>query len=442
MLVVLTLLFILSGAAGLFYESVWARYLGLFVGHNAYAQVIVLVIFLGGMTIGAMLVGRYSERIREPLLGYALVEAAVGVAGLFFHSVYLGVTDWAYASVFPATAGSVLLTVSKWGLAALLILPQSVLLGATFPLMSAGALRRVRREPGRTLAILYFANSLGAAVGVLMAGFYLVETAGLPGTILAATILNFVVAIGAMVAMRYGPGPATEAESAPVAAGEPPVIPAGLTQVGLRRLLLGVSFGTAVASFIYEIAWIRMLALVLSSATHAFELMLSAFILGLALGAYWVRQRADRFADPIRALGVVQWLMGLLALATVPIYFGAFDWTATLIHAFARSGPGYAGFTVARYGICLLVMLPATFCAGITLPLITRTLVLGGEGERAIGQVYGVNTLGSILGVSLAALVLMPLVGLKPLLATGALLDMAIGVGLLAVGRVPARRRL
>src|ERR687897_736024 len=61
--------------------------------------------------------------------------------------------------------------------------------------------------------------------------------------------------------------------------------------------------GTAVASFIYEIAWIRMLSLVLGSATHSFELMLSAFILGLALGALWIRKRADRLADPVRFLG-------------------------------------------------------------------------------------------------------------------------------------------
>ena len=74
MLVVLTLLFVLSGAAGLFYESVWSRYLGLFVGHNAYAQVIVLVIFLGGMALGALLVGRFTRRIKEPLFAYALVE--------------------------------------------------------------------------------------------------------------------------------------------------------------------------------------------------------------------------------------------------------------------------------------------------------------------------------------------------------------------------------
>src|SRR5205085_5311279 len=81
------------------------------------------------------------------------------------------------------------------------------------------------------------------------------------------------------------------------------------------RLLLGVSFETAVASFIYEIAWIRMLSLVLGSATHSFELMLSAFILGLALGAFWIRGRADRADNPLALLGAVQWVMGTLAIA-------------------------------------------------------------------------------------------------------------------------------
>ena len=444
MLVVLALLFILSGAAGLFYESVWSRYLGLFVGHNAYAQVIVLVIFLGGMAVGAMLAARWSERIREPLFGYALVEAAAGLVGLFFHDVYLGVTGWAYASVFPATAGSPLLLVSKWGIAALLILPQSVLLGATFPLMSAGALRRLQVGPGRTLSILYFANSLGAAVGVLVAGFYLLGTAGLPGTILAAAILNFTVAMGAIFVSRLAPivGSAPLDQSVP-APTEPAAVPIPLGSGTLRRLLLWTALGTAVASFIYEIAWIRMLSLVLSSATHAFELMLSAFILGLALGSLWVRNRADRFGDPLRALALVQIAMGALALATAPVYLQAFDWMATIIQTFARTESGYAGYNIARYGICLLVMLPATFCACITLPLITRTLILGGTGERGIGEVYGWNTFGSIIGVIVAALVLMPIIGLKALLASGALLDIAIGaiiLGVVARARPELRR--
>ena len=64
--------------------------------------------------------------------------------------------------------------------AALLILPQSILLGATFPLISGGIIRRWPERPGATLAMLYFTNSLGAAVGVLVSGFVLIRLVGLP----------------------------------------------------------------------------------------------------------------------------------------------------------------------------------------------------------------------------------------------------------------------
>src|ERR1043166_2297150 len=96
----LALVFFLSGAAGLVYESIWSRYLGLFVGHSAYAQIIVLVIFLGGMSIGALLVGRHTERLRKPLLWYAAVEFATGVIGLMFHDVFTATTGFAYSPLF------------------------------------------------------------------------------------------------------------------------------------------------------------------------------------------------------------------------------------------------------------------------------------------------------------------------------------------------------
>src|SRR3954466_5939658 len=85
----LYLIFILSGAAGLIYESIWTRYLGLFVGHSAYAQIIVLVIFLGGLSLGAYLIGRRSQRMRAPLLWYAGVELLAGLLGLVFHDVFV-----------------------------------------------------------------------------------------------------------------------------------------------------------------------------------------------------------------------------------------------------------------------------------------------------------------------------------------------------------------
>src|SRR5215831_435397 len=101
MLALLYVVFVLSGAAGLIYESIWTRYLGLFVGHSAYAQVIVLVIFLGGMSLGALVIGRRSETVKRPLFLYAAVELATGVIGLVFHDVFVAVTGFAYDHIFP-----------------------------------------------------------------------------------------------------------------------------------------------------------------------------------------------------------------------------------------------------------------------------------------------------------------------------------------------------
>jgi spermidine synthase len=441
MIKVLYFLFVLSGAAGLIYESIWTRYLGLFVGHDAYAQIIVLVIFLGGMSAGAMAVSRWTTRLKEPLYGYVAVELVVGCIGLVFHDVFRMTTGWAYHSLYPHLAGSWALSAAKWGIAGTLILPQSVLLGMTFPLMTAGVLRLSPGRPGQKLSLLYFSNSLGAAVGVLVAGFYLVELAGLPGTLLAAAMLNLVVAAATICVMVA----ARNSEPAPSSARSPGATAAISLNRGegsdrkLERLLLFTSLGTAVASFIYEIDWIRMLALVLGSATHSFELMLSAFIMGLAFGAWWIRRRADRMKDPLRTLGMVQWAMGLLALATLPLYVHSFEWIKVLVNTFTRSDTGYTGFTLAKYALCLLVMFPATFCAGMTLPLITRTLLTNQSGERAIGAVYAWNTLGSIVGVVFGGLILLPLLGLKWMLMVGGAID--IGIGLLLLSRSNPRER-
>lgn len=422
--------FVVSGAAGLIYESVWSRYLGLLVGHTAYAQIIVLVLFLGGMSLGAWRVGERSHRIRNPLRAYALVELAAGLLGLAFHWVFTGASDLGYSTIFPALAGSSATTVAKWSLAGMLILPQSILLGTTFPLMTAGAIRMAPREPGRTLSMMYFANSLGAAAGVLLAGFVLLQWGGLRGTLFVAAAMNILVAAVVLIAQGAASEPQVPVPSS-TGARPSPAAPSADDVGGVPAILLLVAFGTAVASFAYEIAWIRMLSLVLGSATHSFELMLSAFILGLAIGAYAVRRHADRFTQPVRALAIVQVAMGTLAIATLPVYLWTFDAMVSLQDAVALTDGGYRLFAIARYALCMLVMFPATVCAGMTLPLITRTLYVAGTGERAIGRVYGINTLGSIVGVAVAGLVLMPVLGLKWLLISGALLDVALGVLLL-----------
>ncbi|HRN54085.1 MAG TPA: hypothetical protein PK788_11350, partial [Gemmatimonadaceae bacterium] len=425
----LTLLFICSGAAGLVYESLWSRYLGLLVGHGAYAQVLVLVIFLGGMALGAAAIARRSAQIANPLRWYAAIEAIVGLLGLAFHDVFVATSGFAYDTLFPALGSGVSVTLAKWTLAALLILPQSLLLGATFPLMTAGALRLVpSARGGHTIAVLYFANSLGAAVGVLLAGFWLLALAGLPGTLVAAATVNLLVAAAAWViggASGRATNDGSELPTAPLPDRAP--LPSGR----LAQLLLTLAFGTAVASFIYEIAWIRMLSLVLGSATHAFELMLSAFILGLAIGAFAVRRRADGTGDPLHQLGLVQVAMGAAAILSLGWYLDAFDGMAALMQTLQRSESGYVAFHVGRYALAMAIMLPATICAGMTLPLITRAVLRTGEGERAIGRVYAWNTFGAIVGAGAAGLWLLPALGVRGTLILGGALDLALGCWLL-----------
>ncbi len=427
--------FVVSGVAGLVYEVLWSRYLSLFVGHGAFAQVLVLAVYLGGMAVGALAVSDLSRRLARPLMGYALLEGALGFFGLAFHPVYRAVTDAAYDTVFPTLGDPNLVGAVRWGMAGLLVMPQAIALGATFPLMAAGLVRLDPRRPGGGVASAYLLNTLGGAAGILLAGFVLIGWLGLAGTSVAAATLNFTAAGLVWWAIRGAPTTVapSEAPDAPSPSQDPS---SGTSQAQdatrLGRLLLPVAFGTALASFAYEIGWIRMLSLLLGSATHAFELMLSAFILGLALGAWVIRRRADDASAPLLTLGRVQVAMGLAALASIPVYAGLFGVVVDLVNATQDVEGGYVLFNLGRYGLALAVMLPATVLAGMTLPLLTGSLIRAGAGERAIGRVYAVNTVGAVVGSIVAGLVALPVLGLKGLLLAGAALDALLGIWLLA----------
>ena len=426
--------FFFSGFSGLIYESVWSHYVKLFLGHAAYAQTLVLVVFIGGLALGAWLCARVAERLRNPLRLYAAVELAIGLIALVFHQVFVLAVDWGYAWLLPATCdpGSTFCA-GQWLLSALLLAPQSILLGATFPLVCSAALRLSQDRPGHDIAALYFLNSLGAVLGVLASAFVLIPAVGLPGTLKAAGFVNIAIAIVAYALSKTAP-PRLALNPVPIVAGE-----SSDSTPRLIGLLLATAFLTGLSSFIYEIAWIRMLSLVLGTSTQAFEIMLASFILGLALGGMWIRNRVDAAIDPVRLLGLVQLVMGVAAAATIPVYNGAFDLMAWVLYSLARNEAGFVLFNVSSTAIALLVMLPATFCAGMTLPLITFRLLRSTTGERALGLVYAVNTLGAILGVAIVVHLLLEWLGVRGAVVVGATIDVGLGVVLLAATRRGAR---
>ena len=418
------IVFTASGFAGLIYESVWTHYLKLFLGHAAYAQALVLAVFMGGMAIGSLLCSKYSERLGNLLLAYATAEVIIGICAVFFHPLYLQFTDFTYTTIMPGLGSALAVAIFKWTAASLLILPQSILLGMTFPLMTAALIRRIPQAPGSIVAMLYFTNSIGAAIGVLAAGFLFIGWVGLPGTLVIAGFINIIVA--AVVWLEDKKRKTYQSETRPttkiaLSSTTPPV---------MYTIFLLIALLTGLSSFIYEIGWIRMLSLVLGSSTHAFELMLSAFIMGIAFGGLWIKRRIDSLDDPRRFLALVQVAMGILALGTLPIYGSTFNVMAWLMRNLPKSDMGYILFNISSHSIALVIMLPAAFCAGMTLPLITTTLLRNGTGERSIGSVYGFNTIGSILGVFIAIHLAMPLLGLKGMIILGAGIDIALGLGL------------
>jgi len=164
----------------------------------------------------------------------------------------------------------------------------------------------------------------------------------------------------------------------------------------------------------------------------------------------------DRYRRPEMVLAIVQLVMGLSAIATVPLYHVAVlamggvmsdiwaGWFGTEgpPGEFARNMTIWYQFNILRYLLCLLIMLPATFCAGMTLPLLTHVMLKRGQPEGAVGKVYGLNTLGAIIGAVMAGLVFMPIIGLKGVIVLGALIDMLLGLALIrseiVSGRAPA----
>lgn len=419
------LLFALSGFAGLAYQSLWTYYLGLTLGHAAYAQALVLCVYMGGMALGAAAASLRRGAWRQPLLAYAIVEIAIGIGAVFFHPLFLAWQDWSRTQILPH--------LGQWGLAyqwassTLWLLPQSMLLGATFPLLATGVRRQWAGSDTRILGWLYAVNCAGAVIGALATTFWLLPYWGVPGAMRFAAALNIAVGMTmVLVVWRTGVGGAEKAQSA-IAHPPAPVKAEKLkdTKIGARGLLL-VAAITGLTSFIYEIVWVRMLNQILGTTVHSFEIMLATFIAGLALGAAYVARR--RNLDALRWLAQAQWWMGLTALASCVLIAHSFGWMGTWFETVQEKQWGYNIFMLGCAALAMAAMLPATFFAGMTLPLATGALLKQGGGESAVGRIYAVNTLGAIAGVLLSIHLLIPLLGLEKALIVAAVLDAVVGL--------------
>jgi len=240
-------LFLASGISGLVYEVVWMRLLSLTFSVTVYAVTTVLCAFMAGLALGAAAGGRVADRVRRPLLVYGLVEVGVGLTGIMTPSVLFRLGP-AYVWLHDAVAGSAVgFTAGRFALAFAVLLVPCTLMGATLPLLGRATIPR-DDAVGRGAGALYAVNTLGAVLGVVLAGFALVPNAGLWATSAVAASLNVLVGLAAIAL-----GGRTETATGPTSRRERPPMPAW---VRLVCLAFAVSGFTALG---YEVLWTRAL---------------------------------------------------------------------------------------------------------------------------------------------------------------------------------------
>lgn len=457
------LIFSLSGAAALVYEVTWTRLLTLQVGHSIAAASTVLAAFMGGLAAGSALGGRLGARL-EPLRAlrvYASLELGIGMLALVL-PYELGALDPLLASAYADGAGGATFGVLRLGTSLLLLSLPAAAMGATFPVASRWFVQYAGRA-ARDAGTLYAANTVGAAIGALVAGFVLLPFLGLAGATWIGVLLNVAAAGGAWWiaghARETAPGEKSaegatptsgEAASHTRAAGPSPTRRRSrrvhdeakrprhsAPRPALAAAALGVS---GFASLVLQVVWTRVLALIMGPTTYAFSTMVAVFIAGLAIGAAIASRLATRTRQPIAGLSICLALsVGCAAAAAAFVDRGVLA-VAALV---ARPDVTFTDVLVRQALLAVGLLAPMTIAFGAAFPFAVSVATRTDDTVTSdLGLIYAVNTAGAIAGALLAGFVLIPALGLHGTIRLVAILGGVGAVALLIAGGVVGRARL
>lgn len=393
--------FLLSGAASLIDQVVWLRYLSLIFGNTTWATATLLAVFMGGLGLGALLFGRWADRIQKPLGLYALMEVAIGLFALASPTV-LSVIDGTYVVVYRTLGNQPgLFALGRTVLVASFLLLPTILMGGTLPLILRATTRQ-RDDVGAATALFYGVNTTGAVLGTMFAGFYSIRTVGLFGSLVIAAGLNLIAAVGSLLIARAF---ALSPKQTPRLLA-PPESPVGKGAF----LLIALFFLMGSTSLAYEVLWTRILLFHLGSSVYAYSVMLLLVLIGIGTGSLLASPWSDRVRSPLRCLAWVE-----LALALwIPIQILLFQQLDLILLTAAELVPPttFGRYTLGQILAVLPLLGPPTLLMGVSFPLAVRSVNdrlerLGSD----VGRVYGANTLGAVIGSLTAGFLLIPAVG-------------------------------
>jgi len=409
------LIFVVSGAAGLVYELIWVRQLYEFFGSTIHSVTTVVAAYMGGLGLGAYVLGRRVDRHANPTALYGVLELSIGVFGLLSPWVMRGIGAGYLVLARGLAPGLWAGTAIKFVFAFVVLLVPTFLMGGTLPVLTRAFAGDRSDELRRELALFYGLNTVGGVLGCLGAGYLLIEFWGLRTSLLATGAVNLALGVAALALSRMP----VSGGGAPVAAVEPVFTPdPGAAARRLATWLIGI---TAFASLLYEIAWTRTLILVVGSSTYAFTTILACFLLGIGLGSLIAVGRGRPPRELLVRAALIQGAIAVLAsflfpfFRVLPVYV-----VATLQVPFLS-----AVELLALHGVAVaVVVIPPAVGMGLSFPLLAELASeRAGATGHEVGRAYFANTLGSILGAAVTGFLLIHLIGSERTLVVGVVVN-------------------
>lgn len=436
-LIALSILFLLSGAASLIYEIVWERLLELYFGVTMMSITLIVASYMSGLGLGSLLGGRIAQSLKQPVLAYGIVEACIGLFGIFSPSLIV----W----VGQRTAGS------PYGLVfllsfALLLIP-TLLMGMTLPLLTQSFVERVETS-GQVIGLLYGINTLGAALGALVSGYILIGWLGLNGSIIIAVILNLLVGVGAIFLIKKLQLTGESVSQMPKIQRmqKPETAKSGAWSY---QVILSAAFLVGFIDLGFEILWFRVLGILNKTTAYSFPSILFVFLLGLAVGGIIWGRKADESRDPVGLFWKLQLSVGIMTTLSLFILWGTLhlpfiqDWLRVTFGEFQQPispflwDDGEVFFSrramlagLLQYFIpIILLVFPASLLMGGGLPVLDRIAIKSAElAGRRVGDIHLANILGSTAGSLAVSFLFLPAIGSELTFKLLALLSLIFAV--------------
>lgn len=420
----------LSGFCALIYQVLWMKQLGLLFGNTSHAAGVTLAAFFAGLAAGSWFWGKRSARSGNPLRVYAGLELGIAIAALLYFVVMKGYF-LIYPELYQSVHSGTWLLLIKFLLALVLIFPSAFFMGGTIPVIGQYAIRE-RLRFGSTSALLYGTNTLGAALGALMGGFFMPMWFGFRLTCIIAIIITVVVAVLAWLVSRSPAAARTpETDNSEMESPATPAVADGAIYSGNRLTLWAICFISGFGILALEVLWTRMFALVFENSVYTFAAILVVVLCCLAGGSLISSFLARRKWSPNLVLASLLGLSGFTIALTPSVFMNVTD-----SFQFMSVKATWGDFVLLIFTKCVLTIGPAALVLGAVFPYLMKTEEQHASSPgRTLGRLATINTIGAILGSLACAFIFLEAFGMWRTMQIMGVIYFLMALGIPLLGR-------